>query len=344
MPGPFAPAIPAAARAPVRRAIRRRDLIPLCAAAAAWPLGARAERGPRRIGILVTGSPDSHGAFVAAFRRRLAELGHAEGRDVAFDLRWSEGRIERLGPLAEDLAQLAPDLVVTSTTAAALAAKRVMPERPIVSATLIDPIGAGLVTSLARPGGTVTGMLISFETLLGKQLEVAREMLPGVTRIGMLVNPANPVIPFQRENTQAYADRLRARLIPVEARSPADLDAAFATFARDSAGFVIVLLDALFITHRARIAELALASRVPTVAGARELAEAGGLVSYGIDLSATWRQAAAFADRVLRGARPADLPVELPTKYELVLNLGAASRFGITVSTMLLARADTVIE
>jgi putative ABC transport system substrate-binding protein len=220
----------------------------LAAGAAVWPLVARAQRATWRIGCLVTGSPESHGPFVAAFRQRLAEFGHVEGRDYILDLRWANGQGDRLQPLADELAQRAPDLFVAATTAGALAARRVMPDRPIVAATLIDPIGAGLVTSFARPGGNVTGMLISFETLLGKQVEVAREMIPGASRIGMLINPGNPVSPFQRDHAEASAPALGVRLVPVEARSPDELEVAFQTFAREPSDIVLVLLDAMFIT------------------------------------------------------------------------------------------------
>jgi putative tryptophan/tyrosine transport system substrate-binding protein len=324
--------------------MRRRELMTLGAAAAAWPLIAGAQRVGRRIGCLVTGSPESHGQFVAAFRQRLGELGHIEPRDFILDLRWAGGQGDRLPALADELALLAPDLVVTATTAAAIAVKRAMPAIPIVAANLIDPIGLGLVTSLARPGGNVTGTLLSFETLLGKQLELAREAIPGASRMGMLVNPSNPVNRLQRENAEATAPAFGVTLLPIETRSPEDLEAAFETFARERSEIVLVLLDAMFITERRRIAALALAARVPTMAGVRDMAEAGGLVSYGVDLSENWRHAAYFVDRILRGAKPADLPVEMPGKYELVINLKTAAALGMTLPALLLARADEVIE
>jgi putative ABC transport system substrate-binding protein len=322
--------------------LKRRTLI-LAALTAAALRPARAQAA-RRIGCLVTGSPQSHGPFVEAFRRRLRELGHEESRDVSLHLRWAEGRNERLPALAQELAGIGPDLVVTATSAAALAARAVMPDTPIVSATLIDPIGIGLVTSLARPGGTVTGTLISFETLLGKQVELARELIPSASRVGLLVNPSNPANPFQRDNAAAYGPALGVKLLPLEARSVGEIEAAFATFAREHVEIVLILLDALFITERRRIAELARAARVATIAGARDIAEAGALASYGIDLSENWRHAAYFVDRILRGAKPADLPVELPTKYEFVLNLKTAAVLGLTVAPSLLARADEAIE
>jgi putative ABC transport system substrate-binding protein len=323
--------------------MRRREVIAALGAAAVGPVAADVP-GSRRIGCLVTGSPKSHGSFVEAFRQRLRDLGHAEPRDFTLLALWAEGQSDRLKPLAQELALLSPDLVVTATSAAALAAKAAMPNTPIVSATLINPIGVGLVASLARPSGTVTGTLISFETLLGKQVELAREMIPGASTVGMLVNPNNPANPFQRDNAASYGPALGVKLLPVEARSTSEIEAAFDVFSRERAEIVLILLDALFITERNKIAELARARRVATIAGARDIAEAGALASYGIDLSENWRRAAYFVSRILRGAKPADLPVELPTKYEFLINLKTAAALGLTVPPALLARADEVIE
>src|SRR5215212_5712250 len=247
--------------------MRRRELVMLGVTAVAWPPIARAQNVPRRIGCLVTGSPESHGAFVAAFRQSLREFGYVEGRDVVLILRWAYGQATRLPSLADEFALLAPDLVVTATTAAAVAVKRVMPATPIVSANLIDPIRAGLVASYARPGGNVTGILISFDTLFSKQLERAREVFPGAITIGMPNNPDNPVNAFPREQAEATAPAMGIRLVPVEVRSPNDLEGAFSTFARQQSEIVLVLLDAMFITERQRVAALALAARMPTLAG-----------------------------------------------------------------------------
>lgn len=327
--------------------MRRRGFVGLVGGAAAWPLAADAQQSGRvrRVGCLVTGSPDSHGPFVAAFRRRLGEMGYVEGRDLVFDLRWAQGELERLPALADELAGLAPDLVVTATSAAAVAARRAMPRVPIVSATLVDPIGVGLVASLARPGGNVTGVsLVSFETLLGKQLDLAREVIPGVREVGMLVNTRNPAALFQRDHAEAAAPGLGIRLTPVEVRSPEDLDVAFDALARQGSEMVLVLADALFITERRRIAALALAAGLPTMSGLRDMTEAGGLVSYGTDLGDNWRRAAYFVDRILRGAEPADLPVEQPDTYRLVINLETARALGLAIPPAFLARADEVIE
>jgi len=293
----------------------------------------------------VSGSSESHGGFVVAFRRRLGEIGFVESRDVAFELRWADGQVDRLLPLAHELATYVPDVVVTATAAAAVAAKQAMPTTPIVSATMVDPIGRGLVQGLARPGGNVTGIsIVSFETLLGKQLDLAREIIPHARRIGMLVNTRNPTAVFQRDHAIAAALTLGLDLKPVAAHSLEELDAAFRALAQAQSQIVLVPADAFFITERRSVAELALAARLPVIAGLRDLTEAGGLVSYGNDLTEHWTRAAYYVDRILKGAKPADLPVEQPTKYELVINLKTAKALGLAIPANVLARADEVIE
>ena len=270
---------------------------------------------------------------------------YVEGRDLVFELRWADGKVDQLPILAKELVGFAPDLIVTATAAAAVAAKRVMPNIPIVSATLVDPIGTGLVASLARPGGNVTGMsLVSFETLLGKQLEFAREVISDVRRVGMLVNTQNPAALFQRDSAEAVAPGLGVTLISAEIGAPEDLNGAFGALARQGSEIVLVLTDALFITERRRIAALAVAARLPTIGGIRDMAEAGAFVSYGTDLTENWLRAAYFVDRIIRGSRPADLPVEQPTKYQLVINLKTAAALGLAIPPALLAGADEVIE
>jgi putative tryptophan/tyrosine transport system substrate-binding protein len=326
--------------------MRRRKVLLGLGATVAWPRAARAQQGGRvrRIGCLVSGSPESHGQFVAAFRQRLEELGYREGRDITLELRWAEGRVERLPGLAAELASLKPEVVVTAIAAAAVAAKQAMPTVPVVSATLADPVGLGLVASYARPGGTVTGILFSLDTLLGKQLELAREMKPGTSRIGMLVNMRNPSNVAQRRDAEATAPALGIELAALDVRGPEDLEAALGTLTRAGSEFLLVPGDSIFVTERGRLAALATAAGLPMMAGLRDFAEAGGLVSYGIDLRENWRRAAYFGDRILKGADPADLPVELPAKYELVLNLKTAKALGLAILPTLLARADEVIE
>ena len=326
--------------------IERRELIALLGgAAAAWPFVARAQ-APRtvRIGCLIPGSQDTHGLFVVAFQQRLGQLGYVEGRDFVLDLRWAEGKVDRFPALARELALLAPDVVVAAISAAVLAAKQAMPTTPIVCPFLIDPIGLGLVKSHNRPGGNVTGIMLTLEGLLGKQLELAREVIPGASRIGMLVNMRNPSNASQRRDAEVTAPALGIGLVTVDVRSQGDIDAAFQKFTRERSEFLLVLSDLMFSTDRRRIAELAIAARLPSIYGLREHADAGGLVSYGISILENWRRSAYFVDRVLKGTNPADLPVEVPTKFELIINLKTAKALGLDVPQTLLARADEVIE
>jgi putative ABC transport system substrate-binding protein len=323
--------------------VKRRVFITLLGGTSLWPRFAVAQRIPR-IGCLVSGSLDSHGPFVAAFRQGLGALGYVEGRDMILDLRWADGQVERLAPLAEELAALKPDIVVTAIAAAAVAAKKAMPTVPIVSATLSDPIGLGLVASHNRPGGTVTGILFTVDGLLGKQLELARELKPSARRIGMLVNMRNPSNVVQRRDAEATAPALGTTLAVMEVTSPDEIDAAFRALIQEGAEFALVAADPIFVTGRRRLAELAVAARLPSMYGLREFAEAGGLASYGIHVRENWRRSAYFVDRILKGANPADLPVELPTKYEFVVNLNTAKAVGLDISPLLLARADEVIE
>jgi putative ABC transport system substrate-binding protein len=326
--------------------VRRREFITLLGGAATWPLAARAQHATHiaRISCLIPGSRESHGPFVAAFKQRLGQLGYVEGQSFVLDLRWAEGKVDRFPALARELALLAPDVVVAAATAAALAAKEAMPTTPIVCPFLIDPIGLGLVASHNRPGGNVTGIMHTLEGLLGKQLELAREITPGVARFGLLVNMGNPSNVSQRRDAETTAPALGVNLMMVDVHSLADIDGAFQTFKREHREFVVVLSDLLFTTNRHRLAETAIATRLATMYGLREHADAGGLVSYGIAVLENWRRSAYFVDRILKGIRPADLPVEVPTKFELVINLKAAKVLGLEIPPTLLARADEVIE
>jgi putative ABC transport system substrate-binding protein len=326
--------------------VKRRAFITLIGGAAAWPVVVRAQQAARaaRVGCLVTGSLDSHGRFIDAFREGLGRLGHMEGRDYVLDLRWANGRVDRFPVLAAELARLALDVAVTATSGAALAAKQAMPTTPVVCANLTDPIGLGLVASHNRPGGNVTGIMLTLDGLLGKQLQIMREMIPGASRIGMLVNMRNASNVAQRRDAEVGAPALGIDIVPVDLRSSDDIDSAFQLLKRERCEFVLVLSDLIFTTERKRIAEVAMAARLPTMYGIREHAEAGGVVSYGVSLRANWQRAAYFVDRILKGTMPADLPVELPAKFELVLNLKTAKVLGLGVPDKLLAIADEVIE
>lgn len=324
----------------------RRKFLTLLGGAAITPLAAHAQqRAMRRIGFLVSGSPASHGPFVTAFLKRLGELGHAQERDFVADLRWAEGRVERLPALAEELAALKPDVVVTAIAAAALAAKQAMPATPIVSATLSsDPVAVGLVASLNRPGGNVTGILFTVEGLYGKQMQLAREIKPSTSKIGLMVNMRNPDGAMQRRDAETQAAALGLALLPVDVLSPDHLGGAFEQMVGERCDFALILSDAIFVTERQRLAAMALQTKMPTMFGLREFPFAGGLISYGIDLRENWSRAAYFVDRILRGDKPANLPVEQPTKFETIINLQTAKALGLHPPPMLLGRADEVIE
>src|SRR5262245_40210214 len=326
---------------------QRRAFISLIGgAAAAWPLAARAQltQHVAHIGCLIPGSESSHGKFIAAFRQRLGQLGYVEGRDFVIDPRWALGRVDRFPALAAELAQIGLDIVVAATAAAALAAKQAMPTTPIVCPFMTDPIGLGLVASHNRPGGNVTGTLMTFDGLVGKQLNLAREFIPDANTIGMLLNTRNPANVSQQRDAEVTAPALGIKLVTADVRLAAEMDAAFQTFARERTQFVLVLSDLIFTSERRRIAALAIAARLPTIYGLREHTEDGGLVTYGVSLVENWRRAAYFVDKILKGTKPADLPVELPTKFELVINLKTAKALGLEVPDKLLALADEVIE
>ncbi|WP_157182117.1 ABC transporter substrate-binding protein [Methylobacterium sp. WSM2598] len=293
----------------------------------------------------MTGSVASHGHYVRTFQKGLRDLGYSDGRDFALQSRWSDGRLERLPALTDELAKLDLDVAVTATVVAARACTEAMPSIPVVSATLVDPIGSGLARSLARPGGNVTGItLVSFGTLLGKQVEFARELIPGAATVGILVNTRNSASRFQKNGAEEAASSLRIELKSVEVGVPEDIGSAMNILTDQRCDFVLIPTDAMFITERHRVAAAASAARMPIVSGFRELIEVGGLLSYGTDINENWRRASYFVDRILKGATPADLPIEQPTRYELALNLRTAHTLGLKVNTTLIALADQVIE
>jgi putative ABC transport system substrate-binding protein len=326
--------------------LKRREFITLLGGAAAWPLMARAQQPPRaaRIGCLIPGTQESHGPFIVVFREGLGQLGHVEGRDYVLDLRWAEGKVDRFPVLADELARLAPDVAVAATTAAVLAAKQAMPTTPIVCPFLADPVRLGLVSSYNRPGGNVTGTMLTLDGLLGKQLQLIRDLTPDTGRVGILINMRNPASVTQQRDADAAAPALGIDIVPVDVRSSADIEAAFQALTRERCNFVVVLSDLIFSTERRRIAALAIAARLPSMYGLREHADDRGLVSYGVALRENWRRSAYFVDKILKGTKPADLPVELPAKLELVINLKTAKALGLTVPDKLLALADEVIE
>jgi putative ABC transport system substrate-binding protein len=282
-------------------------------------------------------------ALVAAFVQRLGELGWMEGRTVAIEYRWSEGRRERLPEIVAEFVQRKVDVMVLEGTAATLAAKQATSVIPIVFPVSGDPLGSGLVTSLARPGGNVTGLSIQQTDLNGKRLEVMREALPGLRRLAIMANADAPIAVQDMREVRAAAKTLGFEVATFEIRRAEDIAPGFETLT-SRADALYVCGDPLMDTHRIRINTLALAARLPTMHGVREYVEAGGLMSYGPSFRSLFRRTAELVDKILRGAKPADIPVEQPTKFELVINLKSAKTLGLDLPTALLARADEIIE
>ena len=313
-------------------------------AATAQPAGKVA-----RIGILspsspseASRSPSDLAVLFKAFREGLRDLGYVEGQNVRIESRWAEGNYARLPGLAADLVRLKVDVIVTYGTPASEAAKRATATIPIVMAAIIDPVASGLVTSLARPGGNVTGQSMMSSDLVEKQLEILKEVVPKISRVALLHNPANPGNTPQVKHAQDAARALGVRLQLLGARDPGEIDSAFALMTAEQA--VIVLVDATLQANRAHITDLAARHRLPAVYGLSEYAEAGGLLTYGPNRLDMFRHAGLYVDKILKGAKPGDLPVEQPTKFELVINLKTAKTLGLTIPPALLVRADQVIE
>jgi putative ABC transport system substrate-binding protein len=309
------------------------------------PLASDAEQPAKlyRIGILGATSAAAYAPFISAFREGLHDLGHVEGKDIVIDSRWAEGRYDRLPDLAAELVRLQVDLIVTHGPVASRAAKEATPTIPIVMAVVGDAVASELVASLARPGGNLTGSSFLLPELTVKRVEFLKEAMPGVTRVAVLVNPANPVFPLLLNAMAPTAQSLGMELRAIEVRATNELEQAFASIAQWPAHALAVTEDAVFLTHAKRLAELAAARRVPTI-GFTAYTEAGGLMSYGPNLPALWRRAAYYVDRIMKGATPADLPVEQPMKLDLVINLKTAQALGITIPPSLLLLADEVIQ
>jgi ABC-type uncharacterized transport system substrate-binding protein len=295
-----------------------------------------------RIGLLGTAHCEAHHRF-EAFRQGLHELGYVEGRSIALDCR-GDPRPERLPALAAELVRLGPAVLVTDGSAATRAAMRASRTIPIVMGTVGDPIGSKFVASLARPGGNVTGLTLVTHELITKRLELIREMVPGNPRLAVLANPDNPITKDQVRELEAVAGPLGLTVQVVETRDAAGLEPAFATMGRQRAGALLVLPDAALFRERTRIVALAARSRLPGVYEAREFVEAGGLIAHGPRIDDNFRRAAVFVDKILKGAKPADLPVEQPTQFELVVNLKTAKALGLTIPQSVLVRADEVIQ
>ena len=326
--------------------IGRRRFLATLGGAAAWPLAARAQQPAMPVvGFLNGASPEGYAPFVAAFRQGLKEAGYVEAQNVTIEYRWAEGRYDLLPSLAAELVQQKASVIAATTTPAALAAKAATSTVPIVFTTGGDPIKLGLVASLGRPGGNVTGSTQLSVEVGPKRLELARELFPGATTFALLVNPANPLAATVSKDLQAAADTLGMRLHVLHASTEADFEAAFATATQlQAAALVISTPDPMFGSYAAQLGALALRHSVPAIYFRREFVAAGGLMSYGASITETYRLAALYTGRILKGEKPADLPVVQSTKVELILNLKTARVLGITVPLPLSGRADEVIE
>jgi putative ABC transport system substrate-binding protein len=325
--------------------IKRREFITLLGGAAAWPLAARAQQPGKllTIGFLVPGTPSSHGQWVAAFVQRLRELGWIEGHNLTIEYRWAEGRSERFTEIAAEFVQRKVDAIVVSGTPAIIAAKQATSVIPIVFAAAGDPVGTGLVASLARPGSNVTGLSLQQTETVGKRLELLREVVPGLGRLAILANVESPAVVLDLREVQTTARTLGLDITTLEIRRGEDIVPAFEAL-NGRAQALYVVIDPLVGTHQFRVNTLMLAARLPTMHTQRQTVEVGGLMPYGANFPDLFRRAAGFVDKILRGAKPADLPVEQPTKFDLVINVTTAKVLGIEVPPSLLARADEVIE
>ena len=322
--------------------MRRRKFIAVFGVAtAAWPLGARAQQAEKvyKIGSLTAGSPGP-----SIVREAFRERGYVGDKNVTFESRYAEDRLDRLPKLAAELVSLKVDVIIAWGTLAPLAAKQATSTIPIVMIAAGDPVGSGLVASLAHPGGNVTGTSLMAPDLGGKRLELLKEFLPGVSRVAVVWNAANPYSALVFKETAGAARTLEVELQSLEVREPADIDAALEAATGQHADALITVEDPLTVDLRKKITEFAADHRLPAISGLRLFADSGFLMTYGADLADTTRRSVVYVDKILKGAKPSDLPVEQPTKFELVINLKTAKLLGLTVPPLLLARADEIIE
>jgi putative tryptophan/tyrosine transport system substrate-binding protein len=325
--------------------IGRRELLAALSGAAAWPLAALAQQAGKlqTIGVLGSSTPAAQGQWWAAFVERLRELGWIEGRSVAIEVRWAEGRSERMAEIAAEFVRRKIDVIATAGTPATLAAKQATAVIPIVFVAVGEPVAANLVASLARPGGNITGLSNQAYDLGAKRLELLREVIPGLRRLAIVANFDNPGAMLEVREVQAAAHTLSLEVVTFEIRRPEDIALAFGAL-KGRADAIHVVSDALINTYWTRIIALALSARLPTISTYRENVKAGGMISYGPNTTGLYRRAAEMVDKILRGTKPSDIPVEQPTTFDLVINVTTAKTLGLTIPATLLARADEVIE
>ena len=325
--------------------MKRRTFLGMVSGGLLAPVAAEAQPAGKvpRIGFLFFGSPGPS-RELDAFRQGLRELGYVEGQNIAIVVRYAGGRVERLPDLAAELVRLKLDVIVTPSTPPSLSAKQATSTIPIVFAGIADPVGAGLIANYARPGGNITGMASSSAELGGKRLELLKEMIPRTSRVAVLYNPADRANVLVLKQLQEAAPALTLTLQPLEVRGPGEFEAAFVAMTRERTHALFGAAGVLTFEHRKTIVGLAAKYRIPTMWGHRQFVEAGGLMSYAVNFYEQVRRSATFVDKILKGAKPGDLPVEQPTKFELVINITAAKDIGLTIPQSLLARADQVIE
>jgi putative tryptophan/tyrosine transport system substrate-binding protein len=329
--------------------MRRRDFITLLGGAAAWPLTAHGQQTPRpiihpNVAFVGAESVTTNRHFLDAFREGMTEHGYIDGQNITLTDRWAEGRSERFPEVIGDLIGLKVDVILAISLPAALAAKDATTTIPIVFIAS-DPLGSGLVSSLARPGGNLTGLsLFLGDEFSSKWLELLKETVPNALRVGVLWNPVNPASSHYVAVLRGAAQKLGVTLQPVAISDPGQFDSAFATLAAERAEALVVVVDPLTVRYRDRIVDLTIKNRLPAMYGFREFADAGGLMAYGADVSDLCRRAAVYVDKILKGAKPSDLPVEQPTKFEFVINAKTAKALSLTIPPTLLVFADEVIE
>jgi putative ABC transport system substrate-binding protein len=326
--------------------MKRRAFITLLGGAASWPLAARAQQQAKmmRVGYLSGSSSAAGQALVDCFRNGLRDLGWIERKNIDIDYRWSEGVQDRVAPLMAELVALNPDLIVAASTPAAQAARRATKQIPVVFIAVSDPVASGIVTSLARPGANITGVSNFLPATTSKLLELLKTVVPQATRIGVLYNPGNEGKQLELRELQVGAEAMDVVIEPLPVRSSDEFDRVFAAVVPSRCDALVTLQEAVTLGNRSRILEFAERHRLPAIYQIREFVAAGGLMSYGLNYCQHFRRAAAYVDKVLKGAQPADLPVELPTAFELIVNVKAAKAIGLTIPELFLARADEVIE
>jgi ABC-type uncharacterized transport system substrate-binding protein len=325
--------------------MRRRTFITLFGGAAAWPFAAGAQQpATPTIGFLNSASPEGHAPYATAFRQGLKEAGYVDGQNVTIEYRWAEGRYERLPTQAADLVRRQVSVIAATSTPASLVAKAATSSIPIVFATGADPVKLGLVVSLNQPGANATGVSFFAAELGSKQAGLLRELIPAAAHVGLLVNPNFPATDAQTRDVTTAASAIGFQIDVLQASDSREIEAAFGALVRNRADALLVGGDAFFVSRRLQIATLAARHAIPTIYNVRDFVEAGGLMSYGASLTEAYRQAGIYTGKILKGAKPADLPVMRSTKFELVINLPTARAIGLEIPPMLLARADEVIE